>query len=522
MTQAEIARALEDLIEQCEQVSRDDDGAVEAMLREGAEHPLTPAEAEELLNKVVEQLRAGVQERGDLEGERAIGNGADTLILEVVEVRRRLAEAVSPSGRAPTADRLELKGRDGIEPHPVFPRRVFHEQTIDMQAGFVRLDDLRLWDGNERLAIHLEQFERDEGRPPEGREVLEIMTTRMRLPGVTQDDEFEIAALARSIASNGVRQPPVIGLDGTLYDGNRRIAACYEIRGSDDFTSEQKRRVEWIYVWQLTEHALPDDVDRLLMALNFEPDLKKEWPKYVKARKIYNEWRTMLDLEEGSPGPRREAQLKRELSMRFALGPETSVVNRFIKMVEAANEFEAHHVEVRHRDPSEVRHHAAENFEYFDELSKGVRAGGVSHALGMDEGLRALVFDLLYEDKFAKWSDIRKLRYVPDNIDARRKLEAARELVVDPDDSTTSTVAQKEVGLALSIGEAAASATQGMSDPNQRVRVFAEWLRSLPTSAFRDGKVTDDSIERLLQALGDARRLSVGVLGANRVDELIG
>lgn len=521
MNQAQITEALQELLERCVRASADDDHEVEVMLREGTEHPLTATEAQALLDRVLTRLRHGSDARSDADGGQQVDAGADALVREVVAVRRRIAVATSPNGRPSTAAVLPLEAHDGVQPHPVFPRPVFHERTVDMRAGFLPLDALQLWDRNERLAIHLEQFEQEHGRPPSGREVLDIMTTRMRLPGVEKDDEFEIVDLARSIANNGVRQPPVVGLDGTLYDGNRRVAACYLIRGSDEFSPEQKRRVDRIYVWQLTEHAGPDDVDRLLMALNFEDDLKEEWPTYVKARKVHEEWRTMIDLEERPPGPRREAALKKELSMRFALGPETSVVNRYIRMVEAAKEFEDHHVEIRHRDRSEVRHSASEHFEYFDELSKGSRTpGGVGHTLGLDDEFKALVFDLLYDDKFAKWSDVRKLRYVPGNADARRKLEAARDLALDPDDATTLRSARKEVGLALSIGEASASATRGGADPNERVRVFAEWLRSLPAAAFRDGEVTVESVERLLEAFGDARRLAVGVVGADRVEQL--
>lgn len=521
MNQAQITGALQELLDRCVRISDQDDHDVEVMLREGTGHPLTAVEAEALLDRVIARLREGARARGDIDGSRLIEEHADTLVRDVVAVRRRIAAATSPNGRPLVGDVLELEAHDGVEPHAVFPRPVFHERTVDMRAGFVPLDALQLWDRNERLAIHLEQFEQEHGRPPNGREVLDIMTTRMRLPGVEKDDEFEIVDLARSIANNGVRQPPIVGLDGTLYDGNRRVAACYLIRGSEEFSPEQKRRADRVYVWQLTEHAGPEDVDRLLMALNFEDDLKEEWPTYVKARKVYEEWRTMIDLEERPPGPRREAALKKELSMRFALGPETAVVNRYIRMVEAAKEFEEHHVEVRHRDRSEVRHNASEYFEYFDELSKGSRTpGGVGHTLGLDDEFKALVFDLLYAGKFAKWSDIRKLRYVPSNPDARRKLDEARDVAIDPDDPTTLRAARTQVGLALSIGEASASATRGGADPNERVRVFAEWLRSLPASAFRDGDVTVESIERLLEALGDARRLAEGIVGAGRVAEL--
>src|SRR5260221_386002 len=85
-----------------------------------------------------------------------------------------------------------------------------------------------------------------------------------------------VADLARSVANNGVRRSPIIDLDGPLLDGNRRVTACHYVLRSPEFTSEQKKRAEWIYVWQLTEHATDEDRDVVVVSLNFEPDHKQD------------------------------------------------------------------------------------------------------------------------------------------------------------------------------------------------------------------------------------------------------
>src|SRR5262249_27708765 len=155
--------------------------------------------------------------------------------------------------------------------------------------GFVRVRDIPLWDENERLEIHLAQFREQHGRSPRPEELLDIMLGRLQLPGLAdedRDDQFKILSLARSIASNGVRRPPILDVDGPPRDGTRRLAACQLILESDEFGIEEKRRAEWVFVWQLTEHA--DDTDRgaVVVAMNFEPDNKQEWPAYIKARKV--------------------------------------------------------------------------------------------------------------------------------------------------------------------------------------------------------------------------------------------
>ena len=197
----------------------------------------------------------------------------------------------------------------------------------------------RLWDQNKRLDIHLAQFRQQYGRSPQPEELLDIMLGRLHPPGVAdedRDDQFKILDLARSIASNGVRRPPILDVDGTPLDGNRRLAACRLILDSDEFGVEEKQRAEWVYVWQLTEHA--DDPDRyaVIVSLNFEPDNKQDWPPYIRARKVAEAWQEMLDVLPRIPDQREQARMKRELSQRFALGPETSTVNRYLKMVASA------------------------------------------------------------------------------------------------------------------------------------------------------------------------------------------
>ncbi|MEA5515784.1 hypothetical protein [Nodularia sp. UHCC 0506] len=69
-----------------------------------------------------------------------------------------------------------------------------------------------------------------------------------------------------------------------------------EQRRVRQFDSEQKRRAEYIPVWQITEHATNDDRNAVVVSLNFESDCKLDWSDYIKARKVYEEWQAMLAL----------------------------------------------------------------------------------------------------------------------------------------------------------------------------------------------------------------------------------
>ena len=82
------------------------------------------------------------------------------------------------------------------------------------------------------------------------------MRSDANLGGLDQGDQFEIVPLARSIAASGVRVPPIVSHEGALLDGNRRVAACLYIAGSEEFDSDSKGRAGRILVWRLTDMPL--------------------------------------------------------------------------------------------------------------------------------------------------------------------------------------------------------------------------------------------------------------------------
>jgi hypothetical protein len=508
-----VTEELARLLLEAEAVSGDPDDTVARLLREGLAEPLRPEEAIALLDRVLTRLEAEAAGRADDSLVAAIRSSGETLRRRVADARSRSPRTTPTSNGAPSPKVLKLQGDGDIDVRPVYPRPTFHGHQIPMMAGFVDVRDIVLWADNERLEVHVEQFRRMWGRDPDSDELLDIMCSKAQLKGLEEEgDQFEILSLARSIASNGVRRPPVIDLDGTLLDGNRRVAACHLVLSSDEFDVEERRRAEKVFVWQLTPHATSVDRDRVVVALNFEKDLKQDWPEYVKARKVAEEWQAILALEPSRPSKQRAAMLKRQLSQDFALGPETTVVNRYIKMVELADEFEQHQVEERGRDASAVKHAASRHFQYFDELTKGQKPGQVAFTLNQDDALRHLVFDLLFQGKFSSWRQVRKLKYAGDNEEVVEQLRLARDMT-DVED------AQDKVDFAMSLGETTSREKRELG-ANNRVAAFTEWLTALPLDAFETQRVTPENVERLLKALVLARQQAVPVLGEERVRQL--
>jgi len=495
-----MRREFASLVARAKLIAADMGEEVEAVLRAGIEQPLPPEEAARLLTTAVEVMKRSAESRGDTASRAALEAKVSGLIDQVISIRSRLMPGSEGRRRPP----LVLVEYNGIPPKPVLPSPVFHGRTVHMNAGFVKLTDLSLWEHNERLDIHLAQFQQKNGHRPSPQQLLEIMQSKMDLPGIPGGDEFQIVELAHSIAINGVRKPPIIDTDGTLLDGDRRIAACFFILHSNDFSTEHKARANNLLVWQLTEHATEDERNAVVTSLNFEDDCKQPWPEYVKARKVYEEWQAMVMLEPTPPGSQRQAAMKRTLSQRFALGPDTTVVNRYLKMIEWANEFEDYQINTKSKDEFEVKHRTNEYFQYFDEIAKGAKVGGVAWSLGQDDAFKHLVFDLLYDGKFKNWRQIRELKVIFDNQDAREALTRARE-ERDPE------AAEEHLENAMTLARRARAEERELG-ANTRIESFVKWLEELPIKSFRD-TIKPDNLRRLLAALRLAARYAKDVLG---------
>jgi ParB-like nuclease family protein len=452
---------------------------VEDILVEGIDHPLGEEEAAQLLSRAVDALKQACAKVGDDNGRRQLGT--EGLVQQMIAARRQLRQG---SGARQARSKIKLQDRDGVTAGPYRPTPYFRGRSIPVNGGYVRLDDIRLWERNARLELYIQQFEQTHRRRPNHAELVQIMTRQLRLPGSPKEDEFEIQQLARNIAENGLQRPPILSFSDELLDGNRRVAACHLIRESDQFTPDQKRRVEYVYALQLTEHANTDDENALVVALNFEDDCKRRWPEFVKARHVWNLWEELKALSPGTP----DRERRRQLAQSFGL--EQKDVTRYLKMMEVANEFEEYLVSERGLDAHQVNHSTNTYFQYFDELQKGAGPGGVRHTLDQNEELKRLVFDLLHQGKFVNWTLIRHLKYFDNEMHKALAASAAEQEV---------GVARDEVERILNAAHDNAK-DQRQTGANKRISEFVKWLEGLPVSAFRD-MVERENLEALLGAL---------------------
>ena len=481
-TDGDIQRAFGGLLRLTADLPDDLEAEVAILLERGSREPMSSSEADATLRLVLARLEA-----------RAAHDDAATAVIAAAAstLRSRLS---SSNGAAPTSGGAAADPAiAGItEREPVQPVPRFQGRPIPMLRYRASPRDLALWAGNDRLQIHVSQFQQTTGHPPDAEETLQIMRSESGLQGAPEGDEFSIRDLADDIAAFGLERPPILARDGRLLDGNRRIAACLMILNDSAYDQEARERVQDVEVHELSEHATEPDADWVVTTLNFRRDQKKEWRDYVKARKIYAEWDRMMRAHPGATD-KKQREMRLTLAKRFQMGNRTDAVGRFLKMVEMADEFEAFMVDERGENAFEVRHRAMKHFQFFDELTKGSgkRTRGADHALRQSDRLREVVFDLLYQGKFANWTLVRDLKHAPENAEVMEELEQARD--ADHEKGT------RMVRAALTEARQNSPETVETSS-DLRIGQFVAFLEKMSITGFQHS-VSTASLKKLLRAL---------------------
>jgi len=265
----------------------------------------------------------------------------------------------------------------------------------------------------------------------------------------------------------------VIDYWGTAWDGNRRLAACLHILQSDEFSDAEKARAAKIRVWQTDEHATEDQIQSIVTSLNFSEDFKLAWPEYVRAREVADavaELRDNLLTRHTTLTDKEETDVRRRVGKKF--GIKTDRVTRYCKLITWAEDFEDFHRE-QGRDENEIATRTAELTQYFVELDAGRGEDKLAVKFKSDEGFRAMVFDLLFDDKIKNWSQVRDLRRVYETPDALEKLKEAHRV---PDRAQ----GRAALGVAVDIARAASLTQRQVGGGNDLKRVAA-WLRDNAT-----------------------------------------
>lgn len=398
-----LVAALRDFLAELELMSADFGPQVQDAIRLAQEQPPPAAVAERIYTRILTLLR----EQGAARSDRSVAEDVARLLADT--------DPEKPWGA------VNLVERHGLTPHLVTPVPTFNNVAVPMWEGYVDVDELDLWKGNHRVELQVLEFKDRHGREPEHEELLQLMHGDLMLPSLTKKDPFNIEPLAKSIARKGVERAPILTCDGEPKDGNRRIAASKYVR-TKKFGADEQERARWIKVWVAPPGTTPDQFDAIVVALNFEDDLKEKWPEFVKARLVADEYRKARDNVRGGHTTAQEQALKRRIADQFAIG--TPAVTRYLRMVQWAEDFEAYHVQECGRDGAAVRYKADDIFQWFYELQAGKAADKITIQLDEDEDLRKTVYDLMF-DVMDSGTQVRSLWKVVADPAAKKQLDDA-------------------------------------------------------------------------------------------------
>jgi len=267
------------------------------------------------------------------------------------------------------------------KPDPIIETNIFHKTTLVGWSGLVKINKIHGWASNRRIDIFRIKCESEFGRVPTDEEISNFMLS---------EPDFQIRELARSILYNGVRVPLILDWDGTLLDGNRRYVATQRTIKNNPWA---KDTLENIPAWVLVEGIDEEDKQKILVECNFLSDWKVDWPNYVKASTIYEDY-----TDRGSEYD--------DLSERYGL--TKAKIRTWIKVMGLIQEFMSFY-----DHSSEALWVAYEHFPWFEEAHNKYRA-----KLDADPDFKEQFFTWMIEGKFKSLTQIRRLGEVRDNEEA--------------------------------------------------------------------------------------------------------
>lgn len=403
---------------------------------------------------------------------------------------------------------IELVPRNGLTPHPVVPVPEFNGKRIPVMEGYVDVTGLDLWKGNHRVELAVAEFRDRNGRYPDHTELLGIVQGEVVLPSLTKRDPFQILPLARSISRKGVERPPIVTWTGEPKDGNRRIAAAkYVVEHPNEFDEEERERARWIRVWRCPKGTTDDQVEAIVVALNFEPELKVPWPEYIKARLVAEKY----ELDKSGIGRVTETTAKRireAVAGHFAIKPAD--VKRYLRMVDWANDFEQYHVQEKGRDEADVRYKANDIFQWFYEIDAGRGNEKLTNRLDNDDHLKEVVYDLMF-DVLDSGVQVRTMHKVVADEDALGFLVKAHDTFGQAPEGDADAVEQaREAALEL-VNDAVEEARRKSTQLRKTRLSFDSWLR---TAVDKFGGTAPDYWHNLdSELLTDLQRVLTSALG---------
>lgn len=277
------------------------------------------------------------------------------------------------------------------EPKPLLENRRFHNYNITVWVGDVAIDDIEGWIGNPRTELKAGQFNSRYGRQPTSEEMYQM---------VLGDDDpkegLKIRELAGNIYKNGVRVPIVLTYDRRLLDGNRRFYACTFL-SQEGAPKHERQRFKTIPALVLPEGTKKEIENAIITEFNFASDYREEWPYYVKAMKVYEDY-SEKNLD------------KDDLVQKYSV--DWKYLSKWIQAANLCDRFLD-----SHGYAFIAQQFAYRNFIMFDEMMRNY-GKRFSQTDFRDAVFKLLIADYPDNPRFTKSSDVVRLDEIWDNTEA--------------------------------------------------------------------------------------------------------
>lgn len=274
------------------------------------------------------------------------------------------------------------------KPTPIIKQRLYNGRKLMVWDGKVNISAIQGWVENPRIELAKKKLISKIGdRPLSQDEIFDLMKN---------DAEVKLKVLRDDIIKNSLREPLTLSYDGKLLDGNRRFFALrYALEGMP-VNHPNRRDLEAVEAYVLTENATDEDEQNVLVEENFSASLKIEWPDYVKATKV-------VEAHEDGLTPD-------EISKKFSW--TKSKIRETLKINEIINEFLIFSTTPEDPDDEsggglglaeqDAETIAAKNYQYFNEAQKSF-----FDPLKTDFEFKIQFFKWIYQSKFSSFPEVR-------------------------------------------------------------------------------------------------------------------
>jgi len=350
-----------------------------------------------------------------------------------------------------------------LKPEPRPEIKTFHNKKLLGWSGFVNINEVRGWAGNQRINLFTKKCEAQFGRQPTDDEIYAFML---------HEKDLHIKDLARSILNNGIRVPIILDANGVLLDGNRRyVSTRYAIEHNPNAKDELSNMPAWV----LTEDTDDEDRRKVLVECNFIEDWKIDWPSFIRSLTVYEDHvDNHLTYDE--------------LFERY--GIDKVRLRIMVRTMDLIQEF------LNSYDNSDDAYGVAyEYYHWFEEALNKNKA-----KLDSDPAFKEQFFEWMTEGKFVRMKQVTSLSEIRDNEEAWAIIRSDHPDAVD-------------AAIHIVQGEKLPS----LADGEKKIKKIINWLRNLKEHEITS--MSPGTLSELKSTLMEVINMAEAVIGASDESE---